>query len=231
MIQLEGVSKTYQTADGPVRALSGVSLNVAKGEFVVVRGPSGCGKSTLLTIVGGLGTPTSGRVRVAGENVLAMSSSVRARFRAERVGFVFQMFHLLPYLTVLENVVAAAPSGRQAHARRRAEELLKSFHLGERLRHRPPQLSTGECQRVAIARAMINQPDLILADEPTGNLDPENSAGVLDLLAAFGHEGGTVLLVTHQETAAGYAQRTILLRNGSIAPNGAETGGGVLGAG
>ncbi len=219
MIQLEEVTKVYRTADGPVHALDGVTLHVERGEFAAVRGPSGCGKSTLLTIVGGLGAPSSGRVTVAGEDLVTMSSAARARFRAERIGFVFQMFHLLPYLTVLENVAAAALPGQEAAARERAESLLNRFQLGHRLRHRPAQLSTGECQRVAIARAMVNQPQLILADEPTGNLDPENSAGVFKLLTAFHRQGGTVLLVTHQESAARYAQRTVLLRNGSVEQN------------
>ena len=219
MIRLEEVSKVYRTADGPIHALSGVSLAVEKGEFVAVRGPSGCGKSTLLTIVGGLGMPTSGQVTVAGEDLVAMSSAARARFRAERIGFVFQMFHLLPYLTVLENVAAAALPGQEAAARDRGKGLLEQFQLGHRLRHRPAQLSIGECQRVAVARAMVNRPQLILADEPTGNLDPENSAGVLGLLEGFHREGGTVLLVTHQEFAARYAQRTVSLRSGSIESN------------
>jgi ABC-type lipoprotein export system ATPase subunit len=216
MIQLEEVSKVYQTSNGPVHALGGVSLGVDPGEFVAVQGPSGCGKSTLLTIVGGLGTPTSGRVIVDGEDIVAMSPAGRARFRAERIGFVFQMFHLLPYLTVFENVVVAALPGKEAAARGRAEELLEKFHLGHRLRHHPGELSTGECQRVAIARALVNQPRQVLADEPTGNLDPENSKGVLDLLSGFRAEGGTILLVTHQESAADYAGRTIHLRDGLI---------------
>jgi len=219
MIQLEDVSKIYRTNGGPVHALSGVSLTVEQGEFVAVRGPSGCGKSTLLTIVGGLGMPTSGRVTVAGEDVVGMSSAARARFRAERIGFVFQMFHLLPYLTVLENVAAAALPGQEAAARERAQKLLERFQLGDRLKHRPGQLSTGECQRVAIARAMVNRPQLILADEPTGNLDPENSVSVLELLSAFQRDGGTILLVTHQESAAKYAGRAIELRAGALEQN------------
>jgi len=219
MIQLEDVSKIYETNGGPVRALSDVSLKVEQGEFVAVRGPSGCGKSTLLTIVGGLGMPTSGRVNVAGEDVVGMSSAARARFRARRIGFVFQMFHLLPYLTVLENVAAAALPGQEAVARTRARELLERFQLGDRLKHRPGQLSTGECQRVAMARAMVNRPQLILADEPTGNLDAESSASVLELLSAFQRDGGTTLLVTHQESAAKYAGRSIELRAGTIELN------------
>ncbi|MGI6420560.1 MAG: ABC transporter ATP-binding protein [Thermoguttaceae bacterium] len=217
MIQLENVSKVYSTAKGAVHALDGVSLEVAEGEYVAVRGPSGCGKSTLLTIIGTLGTPTSGRVRVAGLDVGSMNSASRARFRARQIGFVFQTFRLLPYLTVMENVMAAVAAGEAAGARQRAAEILEKFQLGQRLTHRPGELSTGECQRVAIARAMINRPKLILADEPTGNLDPQNAVGVLDLLDAFHQEGGTVLLVTHEEEAASRADRTILLRHGRVA--------------
>jgi putative ABC transport system ATP-binding protein len=216
MIHLEDVTKTYRRADGSVHALAGISFDVAAGEFVVVRGPSGSGKSTLLTIVGGLGRPTSGRVIVDGEDLVAMSAAGRARFRAERIGFVFQTFHLHPYLTVVENVAAAALPGSPTAARQRAGEVLESVGMGHRLGHRPSELSTGECQRVAIARAMINRPRLILADEPTGNLDPENATGVLALLGEFHRQGGTVLLVTHQEPAAEYAQRTIFLRGGKL---------------
>jgi putative ABC transport system ATP-binding protein len=216
MIHFQGVSKIYRTADGPVHALSGVSLEVRQGEFVAVRGPSGCGKSTLLMIAGGLAMPTSGRVVVAGEELPSLSPAARARFRARRIGFVFQLFHLLPYLTVLENVAAAAPANQAAAARGRAAELLEEFHLAHRLRHRPAELSAGERQRVAIARALVNRPQLILADEPTGNLDPDSAAGVLGLLADFHRDGGTVLLVTHQENAACSAQQTILLRDGAI---------------
>lgn len=216
MIRFHDVSKTYRTADGPVHALSNVSIEVKRGEFVAIRGPSGCGKSTLLMLAGGLSPPTSGRVVVAEEELPALSPAARARFRARQIGFVFQLFHLLPYLTVLENVAAAAPAGRAAAARHRANELLERFQLAHRLRHRPAELSAGERQRVAIARAMINRPQLILADEPTGNLDPDGAAGVLDLLADFHQQGGTVLLVTHQETASRCAGRTILLRDGAL---------------
>jgi putative ABC transport system ATP-binding protein len=220
MVHFHDVSKIYRTADGPVRALAGVSLEVRQGEFVAVRGASGCGKSTLLMIAGGLAKPTSGHVTVAGEDLPALSPAARARFRAQRIGFVFQLFHLLPYLTVLENVAAAAPAGRVAAARARAAELLETFHLAHRLRHRPAELSTGERQRVAIARALMNRPQIILADEPTGNLDPDSAAGVLELLADFHRDGGTVLLVTHQGDAARSAQRTILLRDGAIVGSG-----------
>jgi len=218
MIHLEGVTKVYRTANGPVSALAGIDLEVPPGQFVVVRGPSGSGKSTLLTLIGGLGTPTAGRVVVAGEDLGSVGPASRARFRAHRVGFVFQTFQLLPYLTVLENVALAGLPGRETASRHRARQLLERFQLTGRISHRPAELSTGECQRVAIARAMVNQPELILADEPTGNLDPENSTTVLDLLAGFHREGGTVLLVTHQERAIQFAQRTVLLKNGSVVP-------------
>jgi len=217
MIHLENVTKTYRTSDGPVHALSDISLEVAEGEFVAVRGPSGCGKSTLLLITGGLGKPSSGRVEVAGLDLVSASPAELARFRARQVGFVFQMFHLLPYLSVLENVAAALPAG-SGRARSQAGQLLERFQLAHRLRHRPAELSAGERQRVAIARALINRPPLILADEPTGNLDPDSAREVLGLLADFHRQGGTVLLVTHQDRAAGYAQRSVLLRNGSIQP-------------
>jgi putative ABC transport system ATP-binding protein len=216
MIHLADVSKAYTTASGPVHALSGVDLDVAKGDFVAVRGPSGCGKSTLLMIVGALGSPSSGSVVVGGEDLPAMSAAARARFRARRIGFVFQMFHLLPYLTVLENVAAAALPGLRPAAKDRAGELLRQFHLADRAGHRPAELSAGERQRVAIARAMVNQPELILADEPTGNLDAESARDVLELLAEFHRREGTVLLVTHDEQAAGYAGRTLRMRGGAI---------------
>jgi ABC-type lipoprotein export system ATPase subunit len=170
-----------------------------------------------LALVGGLAQPTSGKVIVAGQNLGAMSSHELAAFRAANVGFVFQMFHLLPYLSVVENVLVAAGPGDAASARNRAEELLNRFGLTARRTHVPAQLSAGERQRVAMARALLNRPKLLLADEPTGNLDAESAAAVLELLADFHTSGGTVLLVTHEEQAAAIAQRTITLRNGRLA--------------
>jgi ABC-type lipoprotein export system ATPase subunit len=217
MIVLRDVSKVYPSAKGEVRALDGVSLEIAAGEFVAVRGPSGCGKSTLLALAGGLALPTSGSVEVAGENISAMSASLRAAYRAANVGFVFQMFHLLPYLNVLDNVLVAANNGVHDANRAEAGRLLESFGMGERLTHRPAELSAGERQRVAMARALLNRPQLLLADEPTGNLDPKNAAAVLELIAAFHRQGGTVLLVTHDEQAAAFARRTIELERGRLA--------------
>lgn len=216
MIDLENVSKTYTTARGPVHALKDVTLHVDRGEFVAVRGPSGCGKSTLLLIVGGLARPTAGRVSVAGVSLREMSASARAAFRAEKIGFVFQTFHLLPYLNVLGNVTAAAAGGNRRDAKRRAEETLQRVGLAERRAHRPGELSAGECQRVAVARALINRPQLLLADEPTGNLDRESARVVLDLLSDFHCDGGTVFLVTHDDHAAGFAGRTVHLQQGEL---------------
>lgn len=216
MIRFEHVTKIYQTDNGAVRALDDVDLDVAGGEFVAVQGASGSGKSTLLMIAGGLCRPSGGRAVVAELDLGAASPSELARFRAEQIGFVFQMFHLLPYLTVLDNVVAAAVPERRREARRRAGELLERFQLGHRLTHRPAELSAGERQRVAVARALINRPRLVLADEPTGNLDPGSAEVVLGLLADFHREGGTVLLATHHAQAAEAAQRTLQLVEGRL---------------
>jgi putative ABC transport system ATP-binding protein len=202
-----------------VYALADVSLRIGQGEFVAVRGPSGSGKSTLLMLVGGLGRPTQGRVIVGGQDLSAATASELAQYRAANVGFVFQMFHLLPYLTVLENVLAAAPADRSADAVQRARQLLEQCGLAERVEHYPGELSTGERQRVAIARAMINNPRLILADEPTGNLDQRSGEEVLRLISQFNRDGGTVLLVTHQQWAADFAQRVVQLERGRIVGN------------
>lgn len=210
------MTKTYLEHDGEVRALDDVSFSVKRGEFVVVRGPSGSGKSTLLLIVGGLVRPTRGKVMVDGSDLCALTGRQRARFRAEKVGFVFQMYHLVPYLNVLENVVLATIPGPRKGQRARAPELLERLRLSDRLRHRPADLSAGERQRVAIARALLNRPSVILADEPTGNLDPDNAEHVLGYLAEFHRAGGTILLVTHERSADRYAQRIMLLDKGRM---------------
>ncbi|MBM4041590.1 MAG: ABC transporter ATP-binding protein [Planctomycetes bacterium] len=215
MVQLEEVTKVYRGPQGEVRALDGVSLRVAEGEFVAVRGASGSGKSTLLLTLGGMVRPTRGRVTVAGSDVYALSPGERARFRAENIGFVFQLFHLVPYLSVLENVLVPtlAASGR---GRASAPELLEGFGLAHRIHHRPAELSIGERQRVAMARALLNRPKLILADEPTGNLDPANATEVMNHLADLHRSGTTIVVVTHEELAARYAQRTVEIREGRI---------------
>ena len=214
MLTLEDLTRTYQTRAGQVKALESLSLNVEPGEFVVVSGPSGSGKTTLLMMVAAMLRPSRGRVRFDGQDIYELSNTQRAVFRAKNIGFVFQMFHLVPYLNVLENVqVAAGAVG--GNSRTRAEELLHRLGLDHRLGHRPGELSAGEKQRTAIARALLNQPKLILADEPTGNLDPENAGAVLSHLQEFQQAGGTVIMATHGPAAAEFATRTIRLRDGA----------------
>jgi ABC-type lipoprotein export system ATPase subunit len=219
MIQLSNVSKHFQRSDQTVRALDNLTLSIDQGDFVAVRGASGCGKSTLLSLIGGLALPTSGTVSVLEQEISSMNSAERANFRATHVGFVFQMFHLLPYLNVMENVLVAARPTHQEEDQQKATELLEQFSLQDRLGHRPAQLSAGECQRVAMARALLAQPGLLLADEPTGNLDPGNSVTVLQLMQQFHEQGGTILLVTHDEQAAGFAARSIVLEAGQLVPD------------
>jgi ABC-type lipoprotein export system ATPase subunit len=216
MIVFEEVSKVYQTRQRAVRALDGVSFEIPAGKYVAIRGPSGCGKSTMLSLAGGLALPTAGRVIVSDTEVSALSSANRASFRARNVGFVFQMFHLLPYLNVMDNILVAADNANDTEVRQRATSMLDQFGLKERQEHRPSQLSAGERQRVAMARALLNRPSLLLADEPTGNLDPDNAAAVLDVLDHFHGEGGTIVLVTHEEHAASRAEYTIAMRAGKL---------------
>jgi ABC-type lipoprotein export system ATPase subunit len=191
-----------------------LTLSIEAGEFVALKGHSGSGKSTLLAILGGLALPNSGSVVVAGHDVGKLSSSGRARFREENVGFVFQMFHLLPYLNVLDNVLVAAPAATRVASREYAKQLLNEFGMSERITHHPSQLSAGERQRVAMARALLNRPKLLLADEPTGNLDEKNADALLDFLGGFHQEGGTIVLATHDERAAGRADRIIEMSSG-----------------
>ncbi len=215
MLSLDDLSKAYRTQAGEVRALDGVSLRIDDGEFVVVCGPSGSGKTTLLMMVAAMLRPSRGAVRFGGQDIYRIAGRERARFRAENIGFVFQMFHLVPYLNVLENVlVAGGAVGNRDKAR--AEELLRQLGLERRAWHRPSELSAGEKQRTAIARALLNQPKLVLADEPTGNLDPENAHAVLRHLHDFQQAGGTVIVATHGPTAQEFATRTVHLRDGMM---------------
>ena len=217
LLQIEGLSKSYPGPQGTINAVEDVSLTVGAGEFVAVQGPSGCGKTTLLLAAGALLRPTRGRVLVNGEDPYTLSSGQRARFRALTVGFVFQQFHLVPYLDVLDNTLAPTLAlGADGGARARALELAARFGLTERLRHLPAALSTGERQRVALARALLNKPKLLLADEPTGNLDAENGQIVLCCLAEFARDGGAVLLVTHEPGTGDYASRIVKLNGGKI---------------
>ncbi len=215
-LELADIAKTYQGKDGQVLALAGVDLNVPAGEFVAIEGKSGCGKSTLLLVAGGMLAPDQGRVQVAGQDPYALGSDARARFRAAHIGFVFQQFHLVPYLNVLENTLAPSLALDVPRAKERAEELLERFGLTARRRHLPAELSTGERQRTALARALLTKPALLLADEPTGNLDPDSAHLVLAALAEFAQNGGSVLLVTHDAQAAARAGRVVRLESGVL---------------
>jgi len=217
LISLDHITKSYTGNVENVVAVDDVSVSVDSGEFVAVVGPSGCGKTTLLLVAGGLLRPDSGQVTIDGADPYSLSTEQRARFRAERIGFVFQQFHLVPYLNVLDNVLAPALVTGDPTARQRADGLVQRFGLADRVRHRPGQLSTGERQRVALARALLNEPKVILADEPTGNLDGENSDEVLKALQAFANEGGAVLLVTHDPNAVAFAGRKVVLAGGQLA--------------
>lgn len=220
MLDIRNLSKTYAGPDKVVRALADVTIEVPVGEFVAVQGPSGSGKSTLLLAAGGLQGPESGSVAIDGQNVYALSPADRARFRAVHIGFVFQQFHLVPYLSVLDNVLTPSLATGVPDAHQRAGALIEEFGLTARIAHVPAELSVGERQRTALARALLNRPKVLLADEPTGNLDTDNANVVLEHLAAFARNGGAVLLVTHDARAAEYAQRAVHLKNGTIVDNG-----------
>ncbi len=201
---------------GPVRALDRVSLEIEAGEWVSVTGPSGAGKTTLLDLIAGLERPTSGRCEVLGIDLARLGPDEAATFRREHVGLVFQEFHLVEYLTALENVMLAQYLHSMPDARS-ARRGLEAVGLGGRLHHRPGQLSGGEKQRVSIARALANEPRILLADEPTGNLDEENQLGVLELFAGFHRAGGTLVVVTHDPDVAGRGDRIVPLRHGQVA--------------
>src|SRR5690554_5008486 len=217
MIQLQQVDKIYRTEEIETVALENVNLEVKRGEFLAVMGPSGCGKSTLLNVMGLLDMPTSGKVILDGKETFNMKDKELARFRNEKLGFVFQSFHLINSLNVLDNVELPLlyRNVSASERRERAEEVLKKVGLSHRMRHFPSQLSGGQCQRVAIARAVIGNPFIILADEPTGNLDSKMGAEVMDLLHKLNQEDGrTIVMVTHDENMAKETGRTIRFLDG-----------------
>jgi putative ABC transport system ATP-binding protein len=225
VIELEGVHKHYGHGASRLHVLKGIDLRVGAGEFLAVMGASGSGKSTLLNILGCLDRPSSGSYRLAGDDVVRLPDDRLSLLRNERIGFVFQSFNLIPQLTVLENVEVPLlyARGRRRDRRARCTAVLDAVGLGERLRHRPAQLSGGECQRVAIARALVNEPAILLADEPTGNLDSRTGEEILALVSALHREGRTVLLITHDRDVAARAQRRIGIRDGRIHEEGAGT--------
>lgn len=221
MIEVEHIEKTYQRGDGtPVTALSDVSFRIAQGEFVTVRGASGSGKSSLLNILGCLDTPTSGTYRLSGEDVSNYSDKERSHLRCRRIGFVFQSFNLLPRTTAVENIEVPALYSGEALDRDKALSLLQRVGLADRSDHFISELSGGEQQRVAIARALMNDPPLLLADEPTGNLDSASGESIMELLSDLNKEGRTIVMVTHDQAIAAYAQREFYIRDGVIASDG-----------
>lgn len=215
---LERVTKTYAMGDIQVEALSQVTFSISPGEFVAVMGPSGSGKTTLMNILGCLDVPSSGRYILAGKDVTEMDDDQLSRMRSEHIGFVFQSFHLLSYATALENVLLPTlyVSGRAVRRKQRALDLLSLVGLADRAHFKPNQLSGGQQQRVAIARALMNDPELILADEPTGALDSETAGAIMTLLRSLNREGKTVVVVTHDPEVAAYAERIVTLRDGKI---------------
>ena len=220
LIEIKDMYKTYVMGDNKVNALDGVSLSIDYGEFVAIMGHSGSGKSTLLNILGALDTPTSGSYKLDGQEVAGMSKSLLARFRNRKLGFVFQNFNLLPRTSALENVELPAFYGgsklSSADRRKRAIQLLEMVGLGKRMDHTPAQLSGGQQQRVAIARALINDPPVILADEPTGNLDSRASVEIVDFLKQLNASGKTIIMVTHEPDIAAFAKRRIVVKDGRI---------------
>lgn len=218
MIKLSGVNKIYRTNEIETQALENVNIEIEKGTFVSIMGPSGCGKSTLLNIVGLLDTPTSGRVEIAGIDTAGLKDSEQAAFRNKNLGFVFQSFHLIPSLNVTDNIELPLiyRSGVSDSERKRlVREVLERVGLTHRSRHMPSQLSGGQCQRVAIARAIVGNPEIILADEPTGNLDSKMGAEVMDLLHRLNKEDGrTIVMVTHNEEQAKQTDRIIRFFDG-----------------
>jgi putative ABC transport system ATP-binding protein len=217
-VRMDGVSKIFQADEVETHALSGVHLEIRLGEFVSIAGPSGCGKSTLLSIVGLLDSPTHGGYAIHGKSVTTLSISERSRIRNREIGFVFQAFNLIGDLTVYENVELPLTYRNMAlgERRRRVQEVLDRVGMAHRAKHYPAQLSGGQQQRIAVARALGGKPSILLADEPTGNLDTKNSEAVMDLLKELHREGATICMVTHDSRYAGIADRTIHLVDGRI---------------
>ncbi len=217
IVDISGLTKVYGEGAALVTALDGVDLTVRPGEFVAVMGPSGCGKSTLLNLLGGLDSPTAGTVTIDGENLTTLDDDRLTLLRRRRIGFVFQFFNLIPVLSAVENAALPLRLDGQRDAEQRATRWLVSVGLGERLGNRPDQLSGGEQQRVAIARALSTDPALVLADEPTGNLDSRSATEIAELLAQIARDWGrSVLMVTHDPRIASYAQRLVLMKDGAI---------------
>ena len=212
MVKIENLTQVYRKGRSSVSALSDVQFQAKSGEFVVVRGASGSGKTTLLLAIGAMMQPSQGVVTINNVDIYQMNNAERTRFRAKNIGFVFQMFHLIPYLNVRDNICLSM----HGHKNDKLEELVCSLGLSSRITHRPAELSAGERQRVALARAMVHSPNIILADEPTGNLDSENASIVYETLADYRNSGKTVIVVTHGTMANDFADRILVLNEGRL---------------
>jgi putative ABC transport system ATP-binding protein len=218
LIEIKDLVKVYEMGDAQVRALDGVSVDLDRGEFVAIMGPSGSGKSTLMNLIGCLDTPTSGTYRLNAQEVSRLDDDELARIRNKEIGFVFQTFNLLSRTSAIENVeVPLVYAGVPRHERhRRAKEMLEQVGLGDRMHHQPNELSGGQRQRVAVARALVNQPSILLADEPTGNLDSRTGEEIMQLFDELNRTGNTIVLVTHEEDIARHARRVVRLRDGQV---------------
>lgn len=218
MLKLENVKKVYRKKQDEVVALDSTSVEIPRGDFVSIIGPSGSGKTTLLSMLGAMSAPSEGQILLDGESIYDLPVEQRAEVRQNKLGFVFQTFNLIPYLTAIENVQVPMMLSQKYKTERqqRAEELLATVGLQDRLQHKPSELSIGQQQRVALARMLANDPSIILADEPTGNLDPDTRDQVLSFLRQFNEEGRTIIMVTHDLSAAGCARRTLKLSEGRI---------------
>lgn len=217
MIEINGVSKIFNSGGKKVTALDHVSFEINAGDFVLVKGPSGCGKSTLLFAMGGLLKPSSGSIRIGGKNLYMFSEKERNKFRSSKIAFIFQSYHLIPYLSILDNILLLNKLKGVQITRDEIIEVAEKVNIHHRLDHKPSELSVGEKQRASLVRAMVVKPEIILADEPTGNLDPENATEVIKYLGHYRDQGGTVIMASHGTDADSYSNVQIQMNNGQIA--------------